>query len=188
MTLNRAELFMKYYSRPLPIPDAPEIRAVQAMAAKDEEALLTLFSEEKQFGGLSAIDTAHGRYEGLAAMRRMIPEWYAAFEAVSGEIEIATQIRCGCRSALEFVFHFTKADGSVISIPMACAADLRDGLTRIDELRFYVNCTWLPSYPKYRRPIFAPCETHELRTEMLSGIMPSYMTLVHEQVMTFCSR
>ncbi len=161
------------------IPDAPEIRFLKALACQDIESLLSLFEEEKQFGGKSAVDSPHGRYEGLEGIRRFAETWYQTFQAVSGEVEIVTQTRGGCRSAIEFVFHFYFEDGSEKAVPMALAADLRNGLKKLDEVRTYMNVRWFPDYPQYRHPIFKEKATHELRTEMTSGIMPHYFDLVH---------
>ena len=88
------------------IPDAPEILFLKALAKGDTDEVLALFDDEKQFGGKSAVDTPHGRYEGLEGIRNCVEEWYRVLKAVSGEVDIVTQTRGGCRSALEFVFHF----------------------------------------------------------------------------------
>ncbi len=163
--------------------NSPEVKFLQALAGGDEEGVLALFEEEKQFGGISAVDTAHGRYEGLEAIRRCVQEWYGAFEAIDGEVEICTQIHAGMRAALEFCFILNMKDGSVLEIPMALAADIRGRRQKLDEVRMYVHCMWLPSYPKYRVPIFPPTKTLELHTEMASGVMPHYFKLVMEEGM-----
>ncbi|MBQ1377583.1 MAG: hypothetical protein IIY77_06405 [Lachnospiraceae bacterium] len=165
------------------LSDAPEIRFIKALAAGDEEAAAALFDNEKQFGGTSAVDTPHGRYEGLDGIKECVRTWYSFFKAEKGEVEVVTQTRGGCRSALEFVFHFYFSDGSEKAVPMALAADLRDGLKRLDEVRTYMNVKWFPEYPQYRKPIFKEKETHELRTEMTSGVMPYYFNLVHNKGM-----
>ena len=161
------------------VPDSPEIRFIKALAAGDADGVLALFGEEKQFGGQSAVDTPHGRYEGLEKIRECVDNWYSFFKAERGEVEPVAQTRGGCRSALEFVFHFYFADGTEKAVPMALVADLRDGLRRIDEVRTYMNVKWFPEYPQYRRPIFPEKATHELRLEMTSGVMPYYFDLVH---------
>lgn len=160
--------------------DSPEILFLQTLACSDTETAAALFDENKQFGGLSAIDCPHGRYEGLSKIKEFVETWYSWFHAESGEVEVVNQIQSGCRSALEFVFIFHKADGSVQEIPMACAADLRDGGSRIDELRTYMNPALVEGYPIYRPPIFKEGKTYELRHEMLSGVMPYYFKTVHE--------
>jgi len=162
------------------VPDSPEIRFINALAAGDEEAALSVFGgEEKQFGGKSAVDTPHGRYEGIDGIRECVKNWYSFFKAERGEAEPMVQTRSGCRSALEFVFHFYFADGTEKCIPMALVADLRDGLKRIDEVRTYMRSNWFEDYPQYRLPIWPEKKTHELRLEMTSGVMPTYFKLVH---------
>ncbi len=161
------------------IPDSPELQVLEALAAGDEERVLSFFREEKQFGGVSAIDCAHGRYEGLEGIRRCVREWYGWFHGLRGEMEPVTQIRAGCRSAVEFVFSYETETGEEKQIPMALAADLRDGGRLIDELRMYMNPRWVEGYPMYRHPIFPERSTHELRTEMTSGVMPAYFDTVH---------
>lgn len=160
--------------------DSPEIRFLCALASGNAEEALALFEENKQFGGLSAVDSPHGRYEGLSDIKNFVDTWYTWFHAESGEVEPVNQIQSGCRSALEFVFIFNMKDGSTKEIPMACVADLRDGGSRIDELRTYMNPALVEGYPIYRPPIFPEERTFELRHRMLSGVMPFYFKTVHE--------
>ena len=168
------------------VPDSPEIQVLEALADGEAEKVLSFFEEEKQFGGRSAVDTAHGRYEGLAGIRSVVEEGPKAFseegEKITGMgVEIVTQTRAGTRSALEFVFHFMTEDGKEKMIPMAGVCDLRDGLTKIDELRLYVHPRFVKGYPMYRHPIFPESNgTYEIRTEMTSGVMPKYFKTVHE--------
>ena len=42
--------------------DSPEILFLQTLACSDTETAAALFDENKQFGGLSAVDCPHGRY------------------------------------------------------------------------------------------------------------------------------
>ena len=160
--------------------DSPEILFLQALASQNAEAATDLFDDNKQFGGRSAIDCPHGRYEGISGIKDFVETWYSWFNAKSGEVEPVNQIRSGCRSALEFVFIFNLNDGSIKEIPMACVADLRDGGSRIDELRTYMNPAMVEGYPIYRPPIFPEERTFELRHGMLSGVMPFYFKTVHE--------
>ncbi len=159
-------------------PASPEILFLYALAAGDEERVLALFDEEKQFGGKSAVDCPHGRFEGKERIREFVRTWYSYFHAEKGEVEIVTQIRSAWRVAVEFVFHFPKDGGEELQIPMALAADLRGDSRRLDEVRTYMCVTWIDDYPKYRKPIFPEQKTHETRNEMLSGVMPYYMNLV----------
>ena len=86
--------------------DSPEIRFLRALASGNAEEATALFDENKQFGGLSAVDSPHGRYEGLTEIKKFVETWYTWFHAESGEVEPVNQIQSGCRSALEFVFVF----------------------------------------------------------------------------------
>ena len=165
-------------------PGSPEIVFLKALIAGDTAGVLACFAEEKQFGGLSAVDCPHGRYEGLNGIREFAETFYHRLNAVRGEVEIATQTLSGCRAALEFVVHLYDADGNEKPVAMALAADLRDGMRRLDEVRTYMHPFNIDGYPVYRKPIFPPAKTPELRHELLSGIMPVYMKLVHEQGMT----
>ena len=73
--------------------DAPEIAFLQALAQRQNDTLISLFDEQKQFGGLSAVDCPHGRYEGVDAIRNFADSWYSVFHAESGSVEVVNQIR-----------------------------------------------------------------------------------------------
>ena len=157
--------------------DSPEIRLMRFVCAGQDEEACALFGEEKQFGGLPAVDTPYGRFEGAEEIRRFAAGWTKRFNAESAEIEPICQTQSCGRSVTEMNVCFGK-DGMIDEVPMFVVGDLRDrGM--LDEVRIYCNFTRVPDLTPYRKPIFRSAHLEMGDPNLLTGAFREYYEALH---------
>ncbi len=157
--------------------DSPEIRLMRFACAGQAEEAAKLFGESKQFGGLPAVDTPYGRFEGADGIRRFAAGWLERFQAESAEITPVCQTQSGGRSVTEMNVSFVK-DGMIDEVPMFAVGDLRaNGM--LDEARIYCNFTRVPGLTPYRKPIFRSAHLEMGDPNLLTGSFREYYEALH---------
>ena len=157
---------------------APELIFMRAVCSGDIEKAVSLFEEEKMFGGhKTAVDAPHGRFEGNAGIRRFAESLLEWFHAETAYVVPVIQTRANGRSITELVVNF-ETDGGIDQVPMFVIGDLRTG-SMLDEVRIYFHCTYLPQITPYRKPIFSPSHLEMGEPGLLTGAVREYYEALH---------
>lgn len=157
--------------------DSPEVLLMQYLCAGQADRAKALFGEEKQFGGLPAVDAPYGRFEGAQQIRLFAEGFLARFHADSAWIEPVVQTASGGRSVTEMIVHF-EVDGMINQVPMFVVGDLRaHGM--LDEARIYCNFTRVPGLTPYRKPIFRSAHLEMGDPGPLTGAFREYYEALH---------
>lgn len=164
------------FSSPLQ-EDSPEIQLMKAVCAGEAEGACRLFGEQRQFGGLPAVDAPYGRFEGQAGIRAFAAGWLERFRAESAEIRPVCQTQSGGRSVTEMDVCFA-ADGMIEEVPMFVVGDLREN-GMLDEARIYCNFTRVPGLTPYRKPIFRSAHLEMGDPNLLTGAFREYYEALH---------
>lgn len=157
--------------------DSPEIRLMHYICAGKTEDACKLLGEEKQFGGLSAIDAPYGRFEGTAEIHAFAAGWLSRFNAVSATVRPVCQTQSGGRSVTEMDVCFV-VDGMIDEVPMFVVGDLRNQ-DMLDEVRIYCNFTRVPGLTPYRKPIFHSAHLEMGDPNLLTGAFREYYEALH---------
>lgn len=157
--------------------NSPEIRLMRYLCAGQAEEACALFGTQKQFGGLPAIDTPYGRFEGAEEIRAYAEGFLKRFDASSAQTEPVCQTRSGGRSVTEMNISFT-VDGMIDEVPMFAVGDLREG-GKLDEVRIYCNFTRVPGLTPYRKPIFRSAHLEMGDPNLLTGAFREYYEALH---------
>ena len=175
---KKASLLTDYAGPRHPILwNSPEILFMQAVCAGREEDALSIFREEKLFGGLPVVDSPEGRYEGLTAIRRFINGWLPLFEASTAELTPVIQTRANGRSVTEAVINFRVGD-VIDQVPMFLVGDLRTA-SSLDELRIYFHFTHVKGLTGYRKPLFTSAHLEMGDPQLLTGAVREYYEALH---------
>lgn len=175
---KRASLLQDYAGPHHPILwNSPEILCMQAVCAGREEDALSLFREEKLFGGNPVIDAPQGRYEGLSEIRRFVRGWLPLFDASSAELIPVIQTRANGRSVTEAVVNFY-TDGGIDQVSMFIVGELRTA-EALDELRIYFHFTHAKGLTGYRRPLFTSSHLEMGDPQLLTGAVREYYEALH---------
>jgi hypothetical protein len=178
MKTRRYSELEKLYAGTHPIrPDTPEMRFMAALCSGDAAGVCALFGETKLFGGLPAVDTPYGRFEGLAEIRRFAEGWPAAFGAESCEPVPCIQTVGGGRAALEVSVHFVR-EGEIEQVPMFVVADYR-AFSMLEEVRLYVHYPRSPQQNPYRKPMFQAERLAAGDPDLLTGAVREYYAALH---------
>ena len=164
------------FSSPLQ-KDSPEILLMKAVCAGEADSACRLFGEQKQFGGLPAVDAPYGRFEGQEGIRAFAAGWLERFHAESAEIRPVCQTQSGGRSVTEMDVCFA-ADGMIEEVPMFVVGDLREN-GMLDEARIYCNFTRVPGLTPYRKPIFRSAHLEMGDPNLLTGAFREYYEALH---------
>ena len=168
----------KLYGGTHPIrPDTPEMKFMKALCAGDAAGVCALFGEEKLFGGLPAVDTPYGRFEGLPEIRRFAETWLESFGATECSFVPCIQTIGGGRAALEASVHFVR-DGEIDQVPLFVVADYR-AFTMLEEVRFYVPYPMIPQQNPYRKPMFDVERLAAGDPGLLTGAVREYYAALH---------
>ncbi len=157
--------------------NSPEICLMRYLCAGQAEEACALFGTQKQFGGLPAIDTPYGRFEGAEEIRACAEGFLKRFDASSAQTEPVCQTRSGGRSVTEMNISFT-VDGMIDEVPMFAVGDLREG-GMLDEVRIYCNFTRVPGLTPYRKPIFRSAHLEMGDPNLLTGAFREYYEALH---------
>ena len=173
--------FVEQYSRPDRIINAnsPELMFVSAMSRGDADAAAGLFHDTKLFGAPPVVDSPHGRFTGLDAIKKFAEDWLDSFHATNAFVIPVVQTTAGGRSVTEMVVGFN-VDGEYLRIPMSCVADLRkNGFA--DEIRIYFHYLHSPGFKAYRPPIYQPSFNIHGEYNLLTGAFGEYYKCLHER-------
>jgi hypothetical protein len=160
--------------------DSPEILFMDYICKGEADKAAALFDDTKLFGDKSVIDEPHGRYEGLDEIRHFTNGWLDFSLAESGWITPLVQTRCMGRSLTEMMINLKirGTGGRVLKFPAAVIGDIRPG-NRLDELRVYYFCEWMPGIIPYRPRQWKPQHGGVADHEMLYGSLKLYFDTMH---------
>lgn len=174
-----APLKLLYKDVRQPIAQSPEWVFVQKLCSGQRGEAVALFEETKQFGKRkSAVDAPFGRFEGQAGIDAFARRWLSEYRAESAFAEAYFQTSSGGRSVTEIVVSFV-ADGMIHEVPMVVVGDLR-AHAKLDEVRIYHHCTFLPQYQPYRKPIFQSAHLEMGDPDLLTGAVREYYLALHQ--------
>ena len=173
-----AELYALYTPQEGIMLDSPELVLMRAIAEKNYEKAADLFPEKKQFVGQPpVVDAPYGRFEGKEAIESFARGFVARFGAEAMEILPVFQTRSGGRSASEVVLNFI-VDGMIDQVPMFVVADL-GARGKLEEVRLYCHCSFVPNLTPYRKPLFTPAHLEMGDPGLLTGAVREYYTALH---------
>jgi len=157
--------------------NAPELRFMESVCKGDVDTALSLFCEEKLFGGKPVVDVPYGRFEGLSEIKDFARGWLAMFDAVHAEIDPVIQTRAAGRSVTESIVNF-EVDGAINQVSMFIVGDLRTQ-NLLDEVRVYFHFTHCPGLTPYRKPLFVSAHKEVGDPDLLTGAVKEYYAALH---------
>lgn len=180
-TIKHYSELEKFYAGTHPIAqDSPELLFIRAVCAGDDNAVMSLFSPQKLFGGaLPVVDTPYERFEGLEAIGRFARGWNARFQAKASTATPCIQTIANGRVALEVSVSFHQEDG-ITQVPMFVIGDFRTRKT-LDEVRIYFHFSMLPDLTPYRKPMFRAAHLEMGDPGLLTGAVREYYEALHHQ-------
>lgn len=166
--------------------DSPELLFLHYLSCGEKEKALNLFEEYKLVGNeKSAIDAPMGRYEGLADIEYFFDSWLGFVLAERAWISPVLQTRSGNRSATEMVLNFKIKDrDKILRFPAFVIGDIRPG-GKLDELRIYFFCKWMPGIPPYRPRQWKPQYDDIADHNQLTGMVREYFDSLHDPTLPF---
>ena len=175
---HHAQMKLLYQNTRQIITDSAEWIFMQRLCNNKIDEAMDLFEETKQFiNKKCALDTPSGRFEGKDNIRTFLKKWMSEYSAQSASVEAYFQTRAGGRSATEVIVSFI-ADGMINEIPMMIIGDLR-AHEKLDEVRIYHHCSYLPQYQPYRKPIFQSAHLEMGDPDLLTGAVREYYVALH---------
>ena len=175
---NVAELRLLYEERKQKICESPEWTFIKALCSGRIDDVVSLFEQTRLFiRKASAVDTPFGPFEGKSEIREMANRWLTEYNAQSASVEAFFQTRSGGRSVTEVVVSFL-VDGMINEVPMFIVGDLRSG-GKLEEVRIYHHCTFLPQYQPYRKPMFQSAHLEMGDPGLLTGAVREYYEALH---------
>jgi hypothetical protein len=158
--------------------NSPELRFINAVCNGMPEQAVSLFREQKLFGGIPpVVDAPHGRFEGLDAIHHFAETWLQVFHAKSSFVTPVIQTRANGRSVTELVVNFV-VDGEIEQVPMFVIGDLRTA-DSVDEIRIYCHFSYVPGLTAYRRPLFQSAHLEMGDPGLLTGAIREYYEALH---------
>lgn len=158
-------------------PDSPELKLIRFAAEGRQDDAEKLFTENKLFGGKSAVDTPYGRFEGLNGIRKFCGGFLSVFHAKEARIRPMVQTRAGGRCVTELIADFA-VDGMINQVSMFVVGDLKTRTT-LDEARIYFHFTHVPELTGYRKPIFVSAHLEAGDPGLLTGAVREYYEALH---------
>ncbi len=180
MNIRQTCALAKLHTKPghLIHENSPELRFMNALCGGSADEAAGFFSEKKLFGNVPCVvDAPYGRFEGLPDIRTFAQGWLAAFHAQSASVQPVIQTRANGRSITEAVIHFV-VEGEINQVPMFIVGDLRTA-DKLDEVRLYCHCSYVPELTAYRRPMFRSAHLEMGDPGLLTGAMREYYEALH---------
>lgn len=180
MKVRQACTLAKLYAKPgrKVQADSPELRFMNAVCSGSTDEAAGCFCDKKLFGNVPCVvDAPYGRFEGLSEIRAFAKEWLDTFHAQSASVQPVMQTRANGRSITEAVIHFV-VDGEINEVPMFIVGDLRTA-DKLDEVRLYCHCSYVPGLTAYRKPMFRSAHLEMGDPGLLTGAMREYYEALH---------
>lgn len=158
--------------------NSPELIFMNAICGGSVDEAAGCFCEKKLFGNVPCVvDAPYGRFEGLSEIRVFAKGWLDTFHAQSASMQPVVQTRANGRSITEAVIHFV-VDGEINEVPMFIVGDLRTA-DKLDEVRLYCHCSYVPGLTAYRKPLFRSAHLEMGDPGLLTGAMREYYEALH---------
>ena len=170
----------KLHSKPGRVINAnsPELKFMNAVCNGFIDESAGYFCEKKLFGNVPCVvDAPYGRFEGLSEIKKFAEGWLGTFNAQSASVQPVVQTRANGRSITEAVINFV-VDGEINQVPMFIVGDLRTA-SKLDEVRLYCHCSYVPGLTAYRKPMFPSAHLEMGDPGLLTGAMREYYEALH---------
>ena len=180
MNIRKKAWLADMYANPkhVILANSPELRFISAVCGGMTDEAVSLFREQKLFGGVPpVVDAPHGRFEGLDGIRAFADGWLGLFHAQSAFVTPVVQTRANGRSVTELVANFV-VDGEIEQVPMFVMGDLRTAST-LEEVRIYCHFTYVPGITAYRKPLFQSAHLEMGDPGLLTGSVREYYEALH---------
>lgn len=173
--------FKDYHKGDYPInQEAPELRFMRHVC-EGGSAIETYFHDLTTSRKEVTVYTPYGKFEGHDAIKRFAEGFLGLVKATSAEIHPVIQTVAGGRSVTEAEVWFNIGQVQPYKVPMNFFCDLGHH-GKMEGLRIYYFCKWIPDTPAYFEPIYLPSVNGPADTNLMSGVIKTY----YEQINNFC--